>query len=168
MADLLPIPQPSALNDAKGQTTTHGYRYFESLDKAARAALAAFSTAAQYLSNAAGNLGLTPNAVWSAAEFVALTDAATVAVNMSLGFNFSVSIAGNRTLGNPSNAKVGQSGCFKITASGGTRTIDVGTNYKKTAVSFPVSIASGQTCYIFYFVDTSSRVLITAEMNNPA
>ena len=43
MADLLPIPQPSALNDAKGQTTTHGYRYFESLDKSARSAIAALA-----------------------------------------------------------------------------------------------------------------------------
>lgn len=167
MADLLPIPQPSALNDAKGQTTPHGYRYFESLDKAARAALAAFATAAQYISNAAGNLGLTPNSVWSAAEFVALTDAATITVDMSLGFNFSVTIAGNRTLGNPSNPKVGQSGCFKVTASGGTRTIDRGSNYK-TTLTFPASIASGNTAYIYYFVDTSSRIIVTAVINNPA
>lgn len=38
MADPLPIPQPSALNDAKGQTTTHGFKYFQSLDQSARAA----------------------------------------------------------------------------------------------------------------------------------
>ncbi len=36
MADPLPLPQPASLNDAKGQTTTHGYRYFDSLDRAAR------------------------------------------------------------------------------------------------------------------------------------
>lgn len=166
-SDLLPIPQPSAMNDPKGQTTEHGYRYLQSLDKAARAALAAFATAAQYLSNAAGNLGLTPNSVWSAAEYVGLTDAATIDVNMSLGFNFSVTIGGNRTLGNPTNPKVGQSGCFKVTASGGTRTIDKGSNYK-TLTSFPVSIASGNICYIYYFVDTSSRIIITTAINNPA
>jgi len=32
----LPIPQPDALVDAKGQTTQTGYRYLESLGKAAR------------------------------------------------------------------------------------------------------------------------------------
>jgi len=46
MADLLPIPQPSAMNDPKGQTTEHGYRYLQSLDKAARAANAAIAAAA--------------------------------------------------------------------------------------------------------------------------
>lgn len=169
MAGLLPIPQPSAMNDAKGQTTSHGYRYLESLDKAARSALAAFASAAQYLSNAAGNLGLTPNAVWGAAEFVALTDASTIAVDMSLGFNFSVTIAGNQTLGNPTNPKVGQSGCFAVTASGATRTINVGSNYKKTAaIAFPISISSGQTCYIYYHVISPTIINVTAAMNNPS
>ncbi len=36
----LPIPQPNALNDAKGQTTQAGYRYYQSLDRAARSASA--------------------------------------------------------------------------------------------------------------------------------
>lgn len=165
---LLPPVQPSALNDAKGQTTPHGYRWLESIYAAAKAASEAFATAAQYLSNAAGNLGLTPNSVWSAAEFVALTDAATITVDMATGFNFSVSIGGNRTLGNPSNPKVGQSGCFAVTASGSTRTINKGSNYKKTSVAFPISIASGQTCYIYYHVISSTHINITAEMNNPA
>ncbi len=167
MSEILPIPQPSALNDAKGQTTSHGYRWFESLDKTIRTLNSAYATAANYWANTAGNLGLTPNAVWTAAAYTALTDAATITVDMSLGFNFSVTISGNRTLGNPSNAKVGQSGCFKVTASGGTRTIDAAANYLATSVSLPISIATGQICYIFYFVDTSSRIIVTASMNNP-
>lgn len=32
----LPIPQPNALNDAKGQTTQTGYRYYQSLDASIR------------------------------------------------------------------------------------------------------------------------------------
>lgn len=124
------------------------------------------ATAAEYLANTSGAKALTPAVVWAATPYTALTDAATVTVDMSLGFNFSVSIGGNRTLGNPSNPKVGQSGCFKVTASGATRTIDIGTNYKAT-LTFPISIASGQICYIFYFVDTSSRIIVTAAINNP-
>lgn len=46
MADPLPIPQPSGLNDAKGQTTPHGYKYFQSLDQSARAASAALAALA--------------------------------------------------------------------------------------------------------------------------
>jgi len=127
----------------------------------------ATATAAEYQGDTAGAKALTPAEVWNAAEYVALTDAASITVNMATGWNFSVTIAGNRTIANPSNAKPGQSGCFKVTASGGTRTIDVGTQYL-TTLSFPISIASGNICYIFYFVDTSSRIIITAAINNPA
>ena len=168
MSEILPIPQPSALNDAKGQTTSHGYRWFESLDKSIRTLNAAYATAANYLANTVGNLAITPNVVWTASEFVTLTDAATVTNDMSLGFNFSVVILGNRTIGNPSNPKVGQSGCYKVTASGGTRTINVGSNFKKTSVTFPISITSGQSCYIYYHVITSTHINVTAAMNNPA
>lgn len=37
MTNPLPIPTASALNDDKGQTTRDGYKYFESLEKSARA-----------------------------------------------------------------------------------------------------------------------------------
>lgn len=125
------------------------------------------ATAAEYRAKTAGVIALTPTNVWDAAAYVALTDAASISVDMSAGFNFSVTIAGNRTIANPSNPKVGQSGCFKVTASGGTRTIDFGTQYL-TTLTLPISISSGQTCYIYYFVDTSTRIIITAAINNPA
>ena len=64
------------------------------------------ATAAEYQGNAAGNLALTPSKVWDATAYVALTDGASIAVDMSLGFNFSVSIAGNRTLANPTNVTI--------------------------------------------------------------
>lgn len=126
------------------------------------------ATAAQYQGNTSGAKALTPVEVWNATAYTALTDGTTIAVDMATGFNFSVSIAGNRTLSNPSNVKM-QAGKFKITASGGTRTIDVGSNFKKTAdISFPVSIASGQTAFIYYDVDDSTHINITAVLNNPA
>lgn len=166
----LPIPQPNALTDAKGQTTQTGYRYYQSLDRSVRGILSTLpqeATAAQYLSNVPG-VWLSPDGVWDAANIVALTDAATIAIDMSLGFNFSVSIAGNQTLGNPSNAKAGQSGCILITASGGARTIQVGSNWKKTVdLTFPAPIASGETAYLFYWVESSSRIIVTSVLNNP-
>lgn len=125
------------------------------------------ATAAEYQAKTTGAKSLTPEKVWDGAAYTALTDGASISVDMSLGWNFSVTIGGNRTLSNPTNAKPGQSGCFKITASGATRTIDRGANYLTTSVSFPVSIASGNICYIFYFVDTSSRIIVTAAINNP-
>jgi hypothetical protein len=58
---------------------------------------------------------------------VALTDAATVATDASLGVLFRVTIAGNRTLGAPSNATDGQSAIWEVTASGADRTLSLTT-----------------------------------------
>lgn len=124
------------------------------------------ATATQYQANAEDVL-LGPNAVWNAAAFESLTDAATIAIDMSLLFNMSVTIAGNRTLGNPTSTKVGQSGCIAVTASGGTRTLNKGSNWKSTDISWPISLASGTTTYIFYFVVSSTIILVTGLSENP-
>ena len=57
-------------------------------------------------------------------EVSILTDAATVAVDLSLGNNFSLDIAGNRTLGIPTMGTAGQSGKINIKQdSSGSRTL---------------------------------------------
>jgi hypothetical protein len=169
---VLQPPPPRALTGSDGKVSAHFYQWLQSMQQGVESTIAALfkaATSADYWSAATGALALTPDAVWASTGYVALTDAATITVDMATGFNFNVSIAADRALGNPTNAKVGQSGCFKVTASGGARNLTVGGNYKKTAdVAFPVNIASGQTAYVFYFVDTSSRILITAVVNNPA
>ncbi|HRP25407.1 hypothetical protein [Thauera sp.] len=96
---------------------------------------------------------------WGATEMVTLADAPTIAVDMSTFVNAQVTLGANRTLGAPSNAKPGQSGCIKVTASGATRTIGKHSAYKSSA-SFPVSIASGESAYLFYFVVSASEVLL--------
>lgn len=55
--------------------------------------------------------------LFSAAQrgaFVTLTDAATVAIDMSLANQYNLRIAGNRTLGTPTNAVAGQQGIINI------------------------------------------------------
>ena len=61
---------------------------------------------------------------------VALTDAATITVDASLGNQFTVTLGGNRTLANPTNASNGQLMLFRIKqdATGG-RTLTLGSNY---------------------------------------
>jgi hypothetical protein len=74
---------------------------------------------------------LTPKNVWDSAGFVTLTQAATIAVDFSTGFNFTTTMTGNRTLGSPSNAKPGQSGTIYIIQDGsGGRTLAYGSNWK--------------------------------------
>lgn len=69
--------------------------------------------------------------LWGAGAFVSLTDASTIALDLSTGINFDVTLGGNRTLGNPTNAKEGQSGAIKVVQDGtGGRTLSFGTSYK--------------------------------------
>jgi hypothetical protein len=70
---------------------------------------------------------LNRNQSWTKAQGVdrsALTDAATVAVDASLSNVFTVTLGGNRTLGQPTNPKDGQSITIFITQDGsGSRTL---------------------------------------------
>jgi hypothetical protein len=70
-----------------------------------------------------------PGAV--APAVVALTDAATIAVDASQGNDFRVTIGGDRTLGNPANPTDGQKAVFQITqGTGGNFTLSYGNGYE--------------------------------------
>jgi hypothetical protein len=64
------------------------------------------------------------------AGVAALTDAATIATDANLGNHFRVTLGGNRTLGNPSNPRDGQTGTWEIIQDGtGSRTLAFGTKF---------------------------------------
>lgn len=68
---------------------------------------------------------------------VNLIDGATVNVDASLGGNFKVTLAGNRTLANPTNLSDGQIINFRLKQDGtGSRTLAYGSKYK-----FPSGVA---------------------------
>jgi hypothetical protein len=167
MADKAP-PMPSwqGSRDPKGGISTSLWSWLQSLGNFTNAqaqSLAQISeaSASDYRSDQIGFKALTPETVWDAAGFVNLTDAASIPVDMSAGFNFQVTIAGNRTLANPSNAKPGQAGVIRVAASG-AQTINKGSNYASSdAVSWPISIPSGSGVYIYYHVWAPSTIIIT-------
>lgn len=121
------------------------------------------ATTAQYRANTADYI-LTTDQVWAGAGWVALSDGATVAVDMSTGWNFSLALGGNRTLGNPSNTKDGQCGCISVTASSSTRTLDLGANWKPVIglEAAPYNITTFETLEIFYIVRSSTAIVITS------
>lgn len=61
---------------------------------------------------------------------VTLTDGVTVSVDARKGCVFDLSIGGNRTLGNPSNAVSGQPFLFRVKASGADRTLTLDTKFR--------------------------------------
>jgi hypothetical protein len=85
-------------------------------------------------------------AIFSAMTAVALTDAATVLVNAALGNLFRVTLAGNRTLGAPSNPTDGQTIHFEVKQDAtGSRTLAYASAYEfsATLASPTLSTAAG-------------------------
>jgi hypothetical protein len=80
-----------------------------------------------------------------------LIDAATIAVDASLGNDFTVTLGGNRTLGNPTNSVNGQKILFAIRQDGaGNRTLALGSDYRlgTDIPSVTLSTAAGKTDYL--------------------
>ena len=99
---------------------------------------------------------VTTKSIYDAAAPVALTDAATVAVDLATGINFTLTLGGNRTLGAPSNAKPGASGVIIVKQDAtGSRTLAYNTAWKFFGGSPTLSTAANAVDMISYFVETS-------------
>ena len=74
---------------------------------------------------------------------VTVTDAACISVNMALGNNFLVTLAGNRTLKKPVNCTVGQGGnIYLVQDSTGSRTLGYNTAWQFVSATVP-SLSTG-------------------------
>ena len=87
---------------------------------------------------------------------VALTDAATVAVDLSLSNHFTLTLGGNRTLGAPTNQTAGQSGVIVITNSG-ANTLAFASVWKFAGGTAPTVTASAVDV-LAYYVESSTRI----------
>ena len=94
---------------------------------------------------------------------VALTDG-TVAVDLSLGNNFTLTLAEDSTLSAPTNATAGQSGVIVVTQDGtGGYTLSYNTAYKFAGGTVPtVTDTANAVSVLAYYVESSSRITMTA------
>ena len=91
---------------------------------------------------------------------VTLTDAASVAVNFNTGNHFLVSLAGNRTLENPTNGKVGQVGHIYVVQDGtGGRTLSYGDMYNFPSGTAPVLTSVSGSVDLLVFSQRATSVL---------
>ena len=107
-----------------------------------------FASAAAFNSITAsvGSMGKATFTKQVAGTPVTLTDAASIALNLTTGTNFVVSLGGNRTLENPSNAAVGQTGQIYVIQDGtGSRTLAFGDAYNFPSNSTPVMSTSASS-----------------------
>ncbi len=107
---------------------------------------------------------LSPDKLFDASAGIALTSSATITPDGANGFNFTLTLAHNATLANPSNFKEGQSGLIKITQDGtGSRTMAYGTNWKFPGGAPVLSTAAATIDLLAYFVWSGG--IITASLS---
>ena len=100
---------------------------------------------------------------------VKLTDAATITVDASLGNDFRVTIAGNRTMGAPASPANGQQIIFQVTqGSGAPFTLSWGTGYEFSA-DLPqptLSTTTGQTDLLGFIYNAAKGTWLLAAFVN--
>jgi len=98
---------------------------------------------------------------------VALTDAASVAVDLSLANNFTLTLAGNRTLAAPSNVTAGQSGVIVVTQdSTGSRTLAYNSIYKFAGGSaVTLTTTASAVDVLAYYCESATRITVTSLLN---
>ena len=97
----------------------------------------------------------------AAGNITALSDASTIAVDFSDSNNFSITLDGNYTLGNPTNVVAGQSGFISITQdSTGGRTLAYSSNWSFASGSAPtLTVGAGKTDVLAYYARTTTDLV---------
>ena len=97
----------------------------------------------------------------------ALTDASTIAVDMSVGNNFSVTLGGNRKLGNPTNLTAGQSGVIFITQDGtGSRTLAYSSYWDFPSQTAPTLTTTANAVDVLVYTVRSSTSIAAQLLTN--
>ena len=106
---------------------------------------------------ASGGVSLTGGA---ASNITALSDGATITIDMATACHHSVTLGGNRTFAAPSNQVVGQSGSIFITQDGtGSRTASFNSAFKFTGGVAPtLSTAANAIDRIDYIIKASNTI----------
>jgi len=110
--------------------------------------------------------------LWSKAQrfsFTTLTDAATVAIDLSASNNFNLTLGGNRTLGVPTNPVAGQSGVITVRQDiTGSRTLAYAWPYRFAGSSAPV-LSTGKLVMdqLMYLVNSYSTGTATMTIATP-
>jgi hypothetical protein len=110
---------------------------------------------------------LTSDLLVSASALVALTDAANVALDWNSGLAFSLTVAGNRTLSNPTNGQPGTTRLVLVTqGSGGSHTLAYGDQYKfENGVVPTLSTAAAAVDILNILCVTTSRFYVFPNYN---
>jgi hypothetical protein len=111
---------------------------------------------------------MTIKSMYDALAEVTLTDANTIAVPMGNGVNFAVTLGGNRTLGNPTGVKSGQSGRIRLIQNGsGNNTLSFDTNWKRVNGA-PTLTTTASAIDILEYDAISNTYILYDVLKNPS
>jgi hypothetical protein len=120
------------------------------------------ATIAQIWAGLLNTVGLTPQNLFAAAAPVALVDGATITPDLNAGINLDVTIAGNRLLANPLNAKAGTAGMIRVRQDNvGNRALSYGSAYKFPGGTPSTTPAASATDAIAFIVWSPTLLLCT-------
>jgi len=116
-----------------------------------------YHSATKKFETASGGVSLTGGA---AANITALSDGATITIDMATACHHSVTLGGNRTFAAPSNQVVGQAGSIFITQDGtGSRTASFNSAFKFVGGTAPtLSTAANAVDRIDYIILSSNVI----------
>ncbi len=142
---------------ADGSVTSAEFQYINTLSSNAQTQIDSKAAVGNANTWTAGQRG----------EITALTDGATITIDMADSNNFSVTLAGNRTFANPSNDTAGQSGSIFITQDGsGSRTASWGTDWDFAGGTAPtLTTTAGAVDRVDYVIKDSSNIHAVATLN---
>ena len=123
----------------------------------ANGAVELFHNNVKKIETASGGISLTGGA---AANITALTDGATITIDMATACHHSVTLGGNRTFAAPSNQVVGQAGSIFITQDGtGSRTAAFNSAFKFVGGTAPtLTTTASATDRIDYIIKSSNVI----------
>ena len=103
----------------------------------------------------------------SYAAIAALTDGTTITPDFGTANNFSVTLAGNRTLANPTNLIAGQSGIIYVSQDAtGNRTLAYGSYWKFPNAAAPtLTTTASATDALVYVVRNSTSITVNSILN---
>lgn len=103
----------------------------------------------------------------AAQNIATLTDAATIAVDMGTANNFSVTLGGNRTLGNPTGLLAGQSGVIFITQDGtGSKTLAYSSFWDFSQGTAPTLTTTANAVDALVYTVRTSTAIVATLINN--
>jgi len=156
-ADINASAAIDATKIADGSVTSTEFQYINSLSSNAQTQIDAKAAVGTANTWTAGQRG----------EITALSDGATITIDMADSNNFSVTLAGNRTFANPSNDTAGQSGSIFITQDGtGSRTASWGTDWDFAGGTAPtLTTTAGAVDRIDYVIFDATNIHAVATLN---